>query len=372
MTPLGLDPTTEAVYRVALRRTNWTVECLYATCVESTGLPHDRIREAVCELSAVGLLRPAAGGSGAELRVVAPDVVLERRLEATREGIRGRQQELDTSAAVLRELQDLYRSARDAQLEYTNEKLTGLDAVRSRLEQLARGAQYEALSFMRGPQSCESMHVSWPLDRDALKRGVSLRSVYLHSALNHAETAAYLRRLDDAGAETRTVPTLPLQLLIVDRAVAVVPIDPENSAAGALVLRSRGSLVALLALFENVWLTARSISEPRRTERLELSDTDHEILRILAAGATDEVVARQLGVSVRTVRRLTSVLMDRFRARSRFELGLKLGQQGWAVSSSHQNQLVGSGAGTARPACGSPAGQCPGDQEPSDQAPGAR
>lgn len=328
MTSLGLSARTEAVYRVALGSSTWTDHALQAACCAALDVGGEQVAAAVQDLLTAGLLRPAARDSGAHVRVVAPGVVLESRLARAREAVLLQQQELDRAAQLLHDLQDQHTAARDASVEHTIERLVGLDAVRSRLEQLAQGAEQEALSFMRGQQSTESMEASWPLDRSALERGVVLRSIYLHSALNDPDTTSYLRRLEERGSETRTVATLPLQMLVVDRCTAVIPIDPERSAAGALVVRSRGALVALLALFESVWLAARPLHEPRRSGGVELSDTEREILRILATGATDEVVGRQLGVSVRTVRRLTSGLMDRFQAQSRFELGLKLGRQG--------------------------------------------
>jgi DNA-binding NarL/FixJ family response regulator len=126
-------------------------------------------------------------------------------------------------------------------------------------------------------------------------------------------------------------------MIIFDREIAVLPLDVEQSGAGAQLVRGSGMVTALLALFESIWASARPVGEPRRAAPVELSDTEGEILRILATGATDEVVARQLGVSVRTVRRLTAALMTRYEAQSRFELGVKLGQMGW-----------GHGAGPAR------------------------
>jgi len=49
------------------------------------------------------------------------------------------------------------------------------------------------------------------------------------------------------------------------------------------------------------------------------------------AGATDEVVAAQLGVAVRTVRRTVATLMNRLGARSRFQAGVKAAGRGWLL-----------------------------------------
>ncbi|SDK53829.1 helix-turn-helix domain-containing protein [Nonomuraea jiangxiensis] len=75
-------------------------------------------------------------------------------------------------------------------------------------------------------------------------------------------------------------------------------------------------------------------SEPGAAERREradghslsgspLSPREWQVLQLLAQGCTDEAVARNLGVSLRTVRRITADLMERLDARSRFQAGLK-------------------------------------------------
>lgn len=323
----GLSPAAEAVYRIALAESSWATDDLVAACTSRTALTALEVRTAVDELLTDEFLRPASERSRHDLRVAAPAVVLEAPLARSRDALVEQQRQLDEAVQLMRDLEELHEGAQALRVEHTVERMTGLDAVRGRLEQLAKDTEHEALAFMRSPQTAESVAASWPLDRDALARGVNLRSIYLHSALNDPATIAYVRRLGEVGAESRTVATLPLQMLIVDRSTAVIPIDAEDAAAGALVIRSSGAVVALLALFESVWSGARVVGQPRRSDALELSDTDREILRILSSGATDEVVARQLGVSVRTVRRQVSLLMERHQARSRFELGRKIGQQ---------------------------------------------
>jgi len=54
-----------------------------------------------------------------------------------------------------------------------------------------------------------------------------------------------------------------------------------------------------------------------------------EILEILKTGVTDEVAARQLKVSARTIRRRMAAVLDLLGASSRFEAGVKAAQTGW-------------------------------------------
>ncbi|MBW1598593.1 response regulator transcription factor [Streptomyces sp. JJ38] len=50
---------------------------------------------------------------------------------------------------------------------------------------------------------------------------------------------------------------------------------------------------------------------------------------MLVRGLTDRAVARRLGLSERTVRRMVAHLMDRLGAASRFEAGARAVERGW-------------------------------------------
>jgi len=88
-------------------------------------------------------------------------------------------------------------------------------------------------------------------------------------------------------------------------------------------------VAALVALFEQIWLSANppGVTQPR--DERGLNPQEQEILRLLASGQTDEVVARRLDVSVRTGRRITAELMERLGARSRFQAGYLAAVHGW-------------------------------------------
>jgi hypothetical protein len=105
------------------------------------------------------------------------------------------------------------------------------------------------------------------------------------------------RWLHSHGDEVRTTVTLPSRMLVLERAHAVLPTDPDDSAARALVL---------VALGERVWENALAFTRgrPQHRERRdrELPSQAQAVLRLLGEGLTDEVVARKLGVSVRTGR----------------------------------------------------------------------
>ncbi|MFB7122091.1 LuxR C-terminal-related transcriptional regulator [Kitasatospora sp. NPDC056273] len=118
-------------------------------------------------------------------------------------------------------------------------------------------------------------------------------------------------------------------MIVVDRATAVIPVNSDDTAAAAVVLTGHGTLTALCALFENVWDAARPLVGPAVRDSRGLSGQESAALRLLSEGHTDEAIAKRLGVSPRTARRIATELMERLGARSRFEAGVRAVQHGW-------------------------------------------
>jgi DNA-binding CsgD family transcriptional regulator len=82
------------------------------------------------------------------------------------------------------------------------------------------------------------------------------------------------------------------------------------------------------ALFDEYW--ARATPLPGRED---VSDTDElgdvrVVLELLQLGMKDETIARQLGVSLRTVRRRIAALMDDLGVATRFQAGLEAARRG--------------------------------------------
>ncbi|PWK72069.1 regulatory LuxR family protein [Streptomyces sp. CG 926] len=323
---LGLGPDVEAVYRGMLADPSGGVVEL---CVR-LGLTETQVRDGLDRLVDLDLLRPSRDSPGA-LRAVSPELGLELLLRRQEEDLIRRQQELARSKAAAAQAVSEFAELRPNTAVDGAERLVGMDAIQSRLEELAHGLTRECLAILPGGALSEaSLEASRPLDRRALGRGIEMRSVYQDSARNDRMTLAYARWLTEEGGQVRTSPLLPPRLLIFDRTVAVVPIDPANSRLGALCTSAPGIVASLLTLFEQTWGSAVPLGadRPRPTDSRP-SAGEVELLKLLASGMTDEAAGHRLGVSLRTVRRQMSALMERLQATSRFEAGLKAAQQGW-------------------------------------------
>jgi DNA-binding NarL/FixJ family response regulator len=78
--------------------------------------------------------------------------------------------------------------------------------------------------------------------------------------------------------------------------------------------------------FDVLWSLAAPISvnpsEP-------LDERDRAILTLMGLGATDDTIARRLGMSRRTVVRRTASLLERLGASTRFQAGVQAIRRGW-------------------------------------------
>ncbi len=210
------------------------------------------------------------------------------------------------------------------------EILHSRDALRDRILGEVAAAQRELLWFDHPPRvfaaQDDEPHSLLRTRRKRIAMGVRCRTLYQDGHLGHPEHGA--QTPGAAGAEARGVDRLPLRMLICDRRVAVVPLDRAEDEQGAtLVLHASGLLTALVSVFEILWDSA--VPAPSDPGRDELNAAERETLALLSAGLPDEAIARELGVSRRTVVRRSSVLMQRLGASSRFQAGVQAARRGW-------------------------------------------
>ncbi|ANW18745.1 helix-turn-helix transcriptional regulator [Streptomyces clavuligerus] len=325
LTGLGLSAAAESVYRAMLLHPRAGVAAIAAT----TGDSEAEVREALDELSELALVRASAEDEG-RLRVVSPDIGMEILMARRQAELAAEQQRLEASRAAAAQLISEYAELRPATPHPGVEQLIGLDAVRDRLVVLTRELKEELMAFSPDSALTESaITSSRPLNEELLARGVRMRTIYLDSVRNSRPSIEHANWLAELGGQVRTVAALPTRMLIVDRGTAVIPVSSDNTAAGAVVLTGQGMLTALCALFEATWAAAHPLAESTTRDPHGLTPQQSVALHLLADGHTDDSVAKRLGVSPRTARRMANDLMERLEARSRFEAGVRAVQRGW-------------------------------------------
>jgi DNA-binding CsgD family transcriptional regulator len=322
---LGLDAAAESVYRAMLADPRAHLADLGA----AAALTPAEVRRALDRLAELSLLRPSWEEEG-QMRPVSPEIGLEALLIRQQAELAAHQQRIEASRAAAAGLIAEYAEQRAGHSSREVEHLAGLDRIRDRLAELTRQVKDEVCSFAPGgAQTEQNLAAARPLDEQLLRRGVRMSTVYLDSARHHPPTVAYARWLTELGGRVRTVPSLPVRMKLIDRRIAVMPVNPDASASAAVVLHGPGTVTALAALFDHTWAAATPFGEAKTRDQHDLTPQQREVLRLLVAGHTDETVSKRLGVSVRTARRIASELMERLNAQSRFQAGYRLALLGW-------------------------------------------
>lgn len=177
-----------------------------------------------------------------------------------------------------------------------------------------------------------SSDVPWrlgtPEHRALLSGGAHCSAIYDRRVLD--EAALTDLEAASSGQEARVLPTLPVSMVLVDdRWAAVVRPSPETDARPTLVVVDGTSLFEAFALlFDGLWQRALPVHIPsgaaRQRARGPSAPETEQILAMLLSGVTDEVMARRLGISYRTLQRRIADIMATMGVRSRFQLGIQV------------------------------------------------
>lgn len=317
-----LDQTALSVYRSILLE----LDADAAKIARRLDIPEQQTKAALEKLNELGLLT-ASWTDPDGLRAVSPDTGIQILAERERHRTAQRQQLLEQNSAVLAAFA-AEAAARNQQSPLGTESILGADAIRVRLESFAESAETEVASFQLDDMTEKSLAAARVMNRRALSRGVRFRSIFLASTLNQRPVREHVRMMTTLGAEARVAPTLPMRLLLIDQQAAVLPAPPVDSVPRIIVAHFPSLVSVVQALFDAYWHQSRPAGETPATSPDGLSEQEREILRLLSEGATDDSVARALGIGVRTERRIVADLMDRLGASSRFEVGVKAARLG--------------------------------------------
>ncbi|MFE3143993.1 helix-turn-helix transcriptional regulator [Streptomyces scopuliridis] len=319
---LGLSGHAETIYRAALQYPDHGV---LALC-EDSGLSEAEVRAALDELAALALVKPS-DQYGERLRLVSPEVGLATLLASAEATLAERQAQLQKTRA---EIAAMAANHRDTRSSESVVRLPGLDAVRARLEELQQTTEFECLSLNPGgAHKPDARNAATPLNEEALRRGVTIRAVCRESFRNDAATLLYARWLTEHGGHMRTLPTVPIQMIVIDRRTAILPLTPTEPRSGALEINSPGVVAALCAFFELCWSKATLFGEQPPSDKAGCTPMERALLEFVANGDTDEAAGRKLGISLRTARRMMATLMERLDASSRFQAGVHAAKRGW-------------------------------------------
>ncbi|MFD4596101.1 helix-turn-helix transcriptional regulator [Streptomyces rubiginosohelvolus] len=177
-----------------------------------------------------------------------------------------------------------------------------------------------------------------------IARGGRLRHLYQHPVRYSRRFAQYAAELPPERLEVRTMEQAIDRLIVFDRKVAYIPAAPGPDTA--LEIHHPALVRYLVHVYEVLWAQATPFGEPLPTTApgAPVTAVQRSIARLLAEGHVDDVVARKMGISVRTCRAHIAKLMQALGATSRTHLGSLIARSGILESGPAQAKAPGTGA----------------------------
>ena len=140
--------------------------------------------------------------------------------------------------------------------------LRSVELINSVLDQLLAECEEELLTAQpeagRDPRFLAKAALR---DIVALERGITMRTLYQHSARRSSVTHKYVAAVTARGAEVRTLDEFFNRMIVVDRRVAVIP--SRNEVAVAVVIREPAVVAFLVNVFERSWERGAALHQPR-------------------------------------------------------------------------------------------------------------
>ena len=299
---------------------------LYANALRSGRITRSEVEPAPCLLE-FALLHPDPDDAN-WLRPVPPSVALAQRLHSLDREIKERR-------LLTIELTDSFDPFITISTQsplaslHSITVLEGFDRINAALNSATAECHTEMLTVQPGGgRPTDTLMEALERDRPLADRGVSIRTLYQHTARHSQSTLAYVDQISDGKIQVRTLEELIERLIIFDRMVAFIPASEDRRVA--LELRHPGLVRYLTMVFEQLWQRAVPLTEevPNDVDPNGITGVQRSIAKLLIEGHVDEAIARRLGMNVRTCRAHIAKIAAALGSGSRAQLGYLIAQSG--------------------------------------------
>lgn len=320
-----LDDVSATAYGLAVETGRFVREQV----AEQLSLTPEEIDRVERVLRGVRLLQ-SMPGNPAELTPVTPDVAAASLVAPAERQIRDLQQAVTDVRAKLLSLTPLYFEGRRLRNRLEAfDIITDVSRIQAMLDHLSQNCKSELLTVQPGgARPADLLDQARESALSTLARGVQIRTIYQHTARNDLPTRSYVRDVTRHGAEIRTADEVIDRLIIYDREVAFLPERSSvDCAPGAAIVREPTLVAFLCSVFEYLWDGASAYVVETQRSTASSDELRWSIIRLMAKGYKDEMVARRLGMSVRTCRRHIADITEELEATSRFQAGYNAARQ---------------------------------------------
>lgn len=320
-----LDGICIELYRYAVGHPGWT----RSEASEALGYTLRDIDSAMEVLIERRLLSSQSANDHAFV-AVSPDVALADLVDADERAVQDLRSRISARRRELSTLVPTYLEARKGVITSSSvETLEDPHLIHRVLIDYGRDVSEKVLIAQPGQGStADVQEENVRKDLELLGKGVERKTLYDISTRDHVPTRKAVAAITAGGGHFGALPRVPLRMLIFDRKLALVARQLKHDDKAALVVRDPHLIHIFTQLFEFAW----ELSEPFLVDGptpSPLNSTQQAILKGLASGFSDEVIARRLDINVRTCRRHIAWMLEQLNAESRFQAGIKAHQSGW-------------------------------------------
>lgn len=292
----------------------------------ATGLPETTVRKALTELRDADMAVPLDTDDKDLWEPERPDVVAANALRYNEDWrFRLLQAESD--------LMEMFHFARRQNSGLGDvEVLEGAQATFARFRTIQESVREQVRAIDRPPYYWDDAEITRQetLQCGQMAAGINYRTIYQESASDSPARNAAMMRTIASGENARVLTDPPIKLTVVDDQVAILAADPPPGAEGtlvALLVFPSILLTSLISVFETLWRLAVPVNLAALNQTI--TERERDILTLMASGATDDAIARRLGLSRRTVVRQVAKLLEQLGATTRFQAGAQAARRGW-------------------------------------------
>ncbi|MEV4559905.1 hypothetical protein AB0K51_23340 [Kitasatospora sp. NPDC049285] len=287
---------------------------------------HEAVREQIVELLEFGLLIRESDDPSVVVAIDPRTLSVSLSTAWQREAAHL----LTRSATLSAELQDLGEAF--SELTGTGESggkieyVQGHTTINQRLAMLVDNCTQELLTAQPGGgRRAETVRAVVDRDLGVLHRGGTARSIYQPSARYSSPTLEYVETMTAAGSQIRTLDEPFSILIIIDRKVAIIPGSKDMTQAA--FIKDQAVIAYLVQTFDALWERAIPFHANREVPPQVLTSLRRQIIRSMVQGIGHRVIARNLGLSERTLARHIAELREDYGVDTLFQLGWKLAQE---------------------------------------------
>ncbi|MGL6234662.1 MAG: hypothetical protein ACRC20_04900 [Segniliparus sp.] len=156
-----------------------------------------------------------------------------------------------------------------------------------------------------------------------LSKRARVRVLFPHTSRYDAEARDLADQITASGGEVRTTAS-PLHALAIFDSTEALLLDSLRETKKAHIVRHDTLLGFIACTAENAWSGSEVFQGASGSKKMPESlsqDMKIAIIKLLATGCKDEVVAKRLGIAVRTCRKYIADIYSDFGVQSRFQAG---------------------------------------------------